>query len=118
MLLSAMLQHVCRELRSRRRALAAVADVAIRALLCGSRHFNDLKRGVPRISPTLLSKRLKEMQQAGIVICTEGAGGSTEYQLTQAGEDLRGLVMAMGFWGVQWVDTQKTLQKLDASLLM
>jgi DNA-binding HxlR family transcriptional regulator len=90
----------------------------LRELLCGSRHFNDLKRGVPRISPTLLSKRLKEMQQSGIVTCIEGAGGATEYQLTQAGEDLRGLVMALGFWGTQWVDTRKSLQKLDAGLLM
>lgn len=90
----------------------------LRELLCGSRHFNDLKRGVPRISPTLLSKRLKEMQQAGIVTCDEKAGGTTEYRLTQAGEDLRSLVMALGFWGTQWVDTRKSLQKLDASLLM
>jgi DNA-binding HxlR family transcriptional regulator len=90
----------------------------LRELLCGSRHFNDLKRGVPRISPTLLSKRLKEMQQAGLVTCTEGKGGTTNYQLTPAGEDLRGMVMSLGFWGTRWVDTQKSLKNLDPGLLM
>jgi DNA-binding HxlR family transcriptional regulator len=89
----------------------------LRELLCGSRHFNDIRRGVPRISPTLLSKRLKELQQAGILTCREKAGG-TEYHLTPAGEDLRSLVMALGFWGTQWVDTGKALEKLDPSLLM
>jgi DNA-binding HxlR family transcriptional regulator len=90
----------------------------LRELLCGSRHFNDLKRGVPRISPTLLSKRLKELQQAGLLDCTEDAGGGTEYSLTPAGEDLRSLVMGLGFWGARWVDTQKSLKNLDPSLLM
>ncbi|MBI2256146.1 MAG: helix-turn-helix transcriptional regulator [Proteobacteria bacterium] len=85
----------------------------LRELLCGSRHFNDLKRGVPRISPTLLSRRLKEMQQSGLLISENGA-----YQLTPAGENLRELVMALGFWGTRWVDTQKSLKNLDASLLM
>lgn len=90
----------------------------LRELMAGSRHFNDLRRGVPRISPTLLSKRLKEMQQAGLVDCIESAGGATEYQLTAAGDDLRDIVMALGFWGSRWVDTQKSLKNLDPSLLM
>lgn len=85
----------------------------LRELLCGSRHFNDLKRGVPRISPTLLSRRLKELQQDGLLINENG-----EYRLTPAGEDLRELVMGLGFWGTRWVDTQKSLKNLDPSLLM
>ncbi|WP_374654113.1 winged helix-turn-helix transcriptional regulator [Dongia sp.] len=85
----------------------------LRELLAGSRHFNDLKRGLPRISPTLLSKRLKELQQGGLLE-TSGA----QYILTPAGEDLRNLVMSLGFWGARWVDTQKSLKNLDPSLLM
>jgi len=85
----------------------------LRELLCGSRHFNDLKRGVPRISPTLLSRRLKELQQDGLLVSQNG-----EYRLTPAGEDLRELVMGLGFWGTRWVDTQKSLKNLDPSLLM
>ncbi|MDY0872146.1 winged helix-turn-helix transcriptional regulator [Dongia rigui] len=85
----------------------------LRELLCGSRHFNDLKRGVPRISPTLLSRRLKELQQDGLLVSE-----NREYRLTPAGEDLRELVMGLGFWGARWVDTQKSLKNLDPSLLM
>lgn len=89
----------------------------LRELLCGSTRFNDLRRGVPRISPTLLSKRLKELEQAGVIVSRTGSGGD-EYQLTPAGEDLREVVMKLGFWGQNWIDTQKSLKNLDPSLLM
>ena len=89
----------------------------LRELLCGSRRFNDLRRGVPRMSPTLLSKRLKELEEAGIVESKRGDAGK-EYYLTAAGEDLRGLIMALGFWGQRWVETQHSLRNLDPSLLM
>ena len=91
--------------------------LVLREMLCGSTRFNDLRRGVPRMSPTLLSKRLKEMEQAGIISSHAGKGGD-EYRLTAAGEDLREVVMKLGFWGQQYVDTQKSLKNLDPSLLM
>ena len=90
----------------------------LRELLCGSRRFNDLRRGVPRMSPTLLSKRLKELALAGIVEGRKASDGVLEYHLTQAGEDLRDVVMTLGFWCQHWVETQLSLQKLDPSLLM
>lgn len=90
----------------------------LRELLCGSQRFNDLKRGVPRISPTLLSKRLKDLEQAGIITSAAGAGGGAEYRMTPAGEDLREVVMKLGFWGQRWIDTQQSLKNLDPSLLM
>lgn len=92
--------------------------LVLRELLCGSCRFNDLRRGVPRMSPTLLSKRLKELVQAGIVENRKAADGVMEYHLTPAGEDLREVVMTLGFWGQHWVETQHSLQKLDPSLLM
>lgn len=91
--------------------------LVVREMLCGTTRFNDLRRGVPRMSPTLLSKRLKELEKAGIVV-TVPRGGGTEYHLTQAGEDLRGIVMGMGFWGTRWVESQLSLRNLDPSLLM
>ena len=91
--------------------------LVLRELLCGSRRFNDLRRGVPRMSPTLLSKRLKELAHAGIVEVRRGDDGF-EYHLTPAGEDLRGVVMTLGFWGQRWVETDQSLEKLDPSLLM
>lgn len=89
----------------------------LREFLAGSTRFNDLRRGVPKISPTLLSKRLKEMEQAG-VIASQTAGGAPEYRLTPAGQELGESVMRLGFWGQKWVETQKSLKNLDPSLLM
>jgi DNA-binding HxlR family transcriptional regulator len=91
----------------------------LRELICGSTRFNDLRRGVPRMSPALLSKRLKELEQAGIVEHdAAGAGGVSEYRLTPAGQDLRAVVESLGIWGQRWVDAQLSLRNLDPSLLM
>ena len=91
----------------------------LREMFCGSRRFNDLRRGVPRMSPSLLSKRLDEMKDAGIVReVAAKRGGGTEYELTEAGEDLKPIVMALGFWGQRWVESKLSLKKLDPSLLM
>lgn len=91
--------------------------LVLRELLSGSQRFNDLKRGVPRMSPTLLSKRLKEFEQAGLLSARRDGKGVL-YQLTPAGEDLRDVVMTLGFWGQRWIDTRDALNKLDPSLLM
>ena len=62
----------------------------VRELLCGSTRFNDLRRGVPLMSPTLLSKRLKELEEAGVIVAVPtGQPGVFEYKLTEAGQDLR-----------------------------
>lgn len=91
----------------------------LRELLCGSTRFNDLRRGVPRMSPTLLSKRLKELEQAGVIETRPtGQQGIVEYHLTQAGQELRPIVMSLGIWGQRWVETQLSLKNLDPSLLM
>jgi DNA-binding HxlR family transcriptional regulator len=91
--------------------------LVLRELLAGTKRFNDLRRGVPRMSPALLSKRLKELEKAGLVSVAR-AGGSVEYNLTDAGEDLREVVMGLGFWGARWVESQLSLRNLDPSLLM
>ena len=41
--------------------------LVVRELMMGSHHFNDLRRGLPRMSPTLLSKRLQTLVRAGVV---------------------------------------------------
>lgn len=76
--------------------------LVIRELLCGSRHFNALRRGVPRMSPTLLSARLRTLVRAGIVERYED-GKQVTYVLTPAGEELRPIVEAVGQWGLRWV---------------
>lgn len=93
--------------------------LVIRELLCGSSRFNDLRRGVPLMSPTLLSKRLKELEEAGVIVAVPTAQrGIVDYRLTEAGEGLRPIVMSLGFWGQQWVESSLSLKNLDPSLLM
>jgi DNA-binding HxlR family transcriptional regulator len=93
--------------------------LVLRELLCGSKRFNDLRKGVPRMSPTLLSKRLKELEDAKIIRhVTDARTGASEYVLTEAGEDLRPIIMAMGSWGQRWIDSNLSLRKLDPTLLM
>jgi DNA-binding HxlR family transcriptional regulator len=91
----------------------------VRELLCGSTRFNDLRRGVPRMSPTLLSKRLKELENAGVIetVSKRGLRG-LEYRLTQAGRELEPIVLGLGRWGQRWVNSQLSPGNLDPSLLM
>ncbi|SDE07710.1 winged helix-turn-helix transcriptional regulator [Limimaricola pyoseonensis] len=88
----------------------------VREFLCGSRRFNDLRRGLPRISPALLSKRLKELEGIGLIERVGECG--SEYQLTPAGEATRPIIMALGFWAQSWVDSEVSLRNLDPTLLM
>ena len=94
--------------------------VLIRELVAGSVRFNDLRRGVPRMSPALLSQRLKELETAGIVCRTPSSTepGVFEYQLTTKGRELEPLVEGFGIWGQRWIETEPSLQHLDVSLLM
>ena len=94
--------------------------ILVRELLAGSTRFNDLRRGVPKMSPSLLTRRLRELEGAGIVERKpiRAEKGIFEYQLTEAGTELRPLVEAMGVWGQRWVESQLSLRNLDPSLLM
>lgn len=93
--------------------------VLLRELIAGSTRFNDLRRGVPKMSPTLLSQRLKDLEAAGIVARSPAPGGGAwHYGLTPAGQDLRPVVEAFGIWGQRWIESQPSLANLDPSLLM
>jgi DNA-binding HxlR family transcriptional regulator len=94
--------------------------VLLRELVAGSTRFNDLRRGVPRMSPALLSQRLKELEAAGVLRRDPSPvePGVFEYRLTDAGRELESLVDAFGVWGQRWVTTELSLQNLDATLLM
>ena len=91
--------------------------LVVRELLCGSTQFNELRRGVPRMSPTLLAKRLRSLEDAGVVRRTED-GRATSYHLTAAGEELRPIVMALGHWGARWIGSRLTPGQLDVGFLM
>jgi len=90
--------------------------LVVRELLQGSAHFNDLRRGVPKMSPALLSKRLKSLTRARVVDRTE-VNGRTTYSLTECGAELAGVVDALGAWGVRWIGELGD-DDLDPHLLM
>ena len=94
--------------------------VLLRELLAGSTRFNDLRRGLPRMSPALLSQRLKELEETGIVERrpVPGEPGIHEYALTDAGRELQPLVESFGKWGQRWIPSKLSLEQLDAQLLM
>jgi len=94
--------------------------VLLRELIAGSTRFNDLRRGVPRMSPALLSKRLKDLEAAGIVKRSPAPGEPDlfEYRLTEAGRDLKPVIEAVGGWGQRWIETEVSLENLDPNLLM
>jgi DNA-binding HxlR family transcriptional regulator len=94
--------------------------VLLRELVAGSTRFNDLRRGVPRMSPALLSQRLKDLEAAGIVVREPSSSepGIFEYRLTAAGLELGPIVEAFGIWGQRRISAELSLQNLDAQLLM
>jgi DNA-binding HxlR family transcriptional regulator len=84
----------------------------VRELLSGSERFNELRRGVPRMSPTLLSKRLNQLARAGVLTKKDD-----RYILTPAGEELRPVVEALAIWGLRWIGELGD-QDLDPKLLL
>lgn len=85
----------------------------------GSTRFNELRRGLPGISPTLLSKRLKEMQHNGLIQRIEPEGlGEDGYVTTAMANELKPIVHALGQWAHRSVDAEVSLEHLDPKLLM
>lgn len=84
----------------------------VRELLSGSQRFNEVRRGVPRMSPTLLSKRLNQLVRAGVLERRDD-----RYLLTPAGEELRPVVDALAVWGTRWTGELGD-QDLDPKLLL
>lgn len=93
--------------------------LVVRELLMGSRRFNDLKRGVPLMAPSMLSQRLKTLVEGGIIVRERTADGhSYEYRLTAAGEELKPLIVQLATWGQRWSRSTMEAHDLDAGLLM
>jgi DNA-binding HxlR family transcriptional regulator len=86
--------------------------LVVRELLCGSRRFNDIRRGVPRVSKTMLSERLQALIHIGAVARTSGSLGP-EYELTEAGREIGQLVAAFGTWGQRWLPRKAEAEDVD-----
>lgn len=87
--------------------------LVIRELLCGSHRFSDLQRGVPLMSRSVLAQRLRSLCDAGVVERRDDG-----YHLSEAGEELRPIVIACGNWGKQWAQRKVTNADVDVGLLM
>ncbi|MCI0866822.1 MAG: helix-turn-helix transcriptional regulator [Chloroflexi bacterium] len=91
----------------------------IRELLMGSRRFSDLEYGLPRIPRSLLTLRLRTLEDAGVVTRkAEGSSKRAEYHLTEAGADLIEVVMKLGEWGQKWANHDIGLEDVDPALLV
>jgi DNA-binding HxlR family transcriptional regulator len=87
--------------------------------LTGSRRFNDIQRGVPMMSSSLLTKRLRELERAGVVERrprTDGKG--SEYHLSPAGEELGPVLVQIGIWSERWLRRPVFEETPDTGLLM
>lgn len=94
--------------------------LVLRGLFCGATRFNDIQGSVPRMSPALLSRRLKELEAANVIEKRPAAEGrGHEYRLTRAGEELFPVLDRMGAWAQKWLRREITEQaNLDPDVLM
>lgn len=91
----------------------------IRELLLDNSRYSGLQRALSQISPTLLTKRLKQLQECGLVVRQAVRGQRrAEYQLTPAGRELQPIVMGLGQWGMKWARGQMNDSELDVQMLM
>jgi DNA-binding HxlR family transcriptional regulator len=84
----------------------------IRELVLGGRRFNEIDRGLPGISRSLLKQRLEHLERKGVVERVAVPAGH-EYQLTPAGRDLEGVIMAVGEWAVRWMFSEPEPHQVD-----
>ena len=93
--------------------------LVLRELLLGTTRFNDFQRALARLSPTLLAKRLRRLEECGIVIRKKLSGQrGFEYRLTAAGKELGPLIEVLAVWGMRWARGQMTDDELDVEFLM
>ena len=88
--------------------------LVVRELLCGSTHFSEIRRGIPRISRTMLSARLRELLDAGVIARLPGEA----CELTAAGQELASVVRELGTWGQRWLPRTLPSEELDADTLL
>ena len=87
--------------------------LVLRELILGSTRFNDIHRGVPRMSRALLARRLRQLERVGVV--KRSAEG--DYRLTPCGDEFQDIIVGLGKWGQRWTSRVER-DKLDSVLLM
>lgn len=98
--------------------------LVVRELGIGSRRFSELRRGIPGISPTMLSQRLRELEDGGVLArlrpagAPRGAAGSAEYELTPAGQALAPVLQQLSAWGHAHAVADLRREDMEPSYLM
>jgi len=105
------------------RAAEILADrwtvLIVRELLADVSHFNELERGLPHMSRSLLAERLRRLEQVGVLERrTVKHGHWREYRLTPAGRELQRLVDVLGEWGARWAFGDPRPTELDPIVLL
>jgi DNA-binding HxlR family transcriptional regulator len=105
------------------RASEILADrwtpLIVRELILGSHRFNEIERGLPGISRSLLASRLRDLEDAGVVERLPSAQSNVAaYHLSEAGRDLKTVIETLGAWGVRWAFGEPRPEELDAGLLV
>ena len=105
------------------RACEILADrwtpLIVRELILGSHRFNEIERGLPGISRSLLASRLRDLEDAGVIERLPGAHAKvTAYHLSEAGRELKTVIESLGAWGVRWAFGEPRPEELDAGLLI
>jgi len=91
----------------------------VRELVLGNTRFNDIARGLPGISRSLLVRRLNHLERAGVIErWPSPTGKGSEYLLTSAGRDLERVLVALGRWSVEWLYNELRPRDIDAQTLM
>lgn len=91
--------------------------LVLRELMLGATRFNEIHRGVPRMSPSLLARRLRTLEKAGIVECRR-AGGRTEYALSQTGRELAPTIESLAMWSKRYLPATLSRENADPDLVM
>jgi DNA-binding HxlR family transcriptional regulator len=93
--------------------------LVLRELLGGSQRFGELRRGIPLISSTMLSQRLRDLETAGVLTKRrDRRDAGWEYRLTPAGRSLRPIIEQLGVWGQQWAQHEIAREDRDPRFLM
>lgn len=93
--------------------------LVLRELMMGSTRFSQFRKGLPRISPSILSRRLKTLEEQGVITRKQiNQSNSYSYHLTESGEELRPIILGFGTWGHRWAKNKITKDDLDAGFLL
>ena len=89
----------------------------LREIMVGYHRFNEIRHALPLISPSVLSQRLRSLEDDGVILRRTDSSGAS-YHLTEAGEELRPVVEALGQWARRWVTRDYRQYELDPGVLM